>query len=174
VSSKSFIVVLAVLAVVGLLGFGLISKGEASLSVGDRAPDKELTRLGQPGNGEIADYRGKWVLVNFWASWCAPCKTEAPALESFQKANTTHDFTVLGINLDDTTGDAQNFVERYGLTYPQLREGDGSDRRDAYGMTGFPESFLINPQGHVALIRRGPVDDAYLREQIAPLIRAQT
>jgi cytochrome c biogenesis protein CcmG/thiol:disulfide interchange protein DsbE len=174
VSSKSFIVVLAVLAVVGLLGFGLISKGEASLAVGDRAPDKELSRLGQPGSGEIADYRGRWVLVNFWASWCAPCKTEAPALETFQSENAADNFTVLGINLDDTTGDAMDFVARYGLTYPQLREGDGADRRDAYGMTGFPESFLIDPQGHVALIRRGPVDDSYLKQQIAPLIGTRT
>ena len=169
-SAKSFAVVIGVLAVVGLLGYGLLSKSESSLAVGDRAPDKELARLGQPGEGDIADYRGKWVLVNFWASWCAPCKTEAPALETFQKQNATHNFTVLGINLDDTTGDAQDFVERYGLSYPQLRDGDGDDRRDAYGMTGFPESFLINPQGQVALIRRGPVDDAYLRAQIAPLI----
>jgi cytochrome c biogenesis protein CcmG/thiol:disulfide interchange protein DsbE len=170
VSSKSFAVVIAVLAVVGLLGFGLLSKGEASLSVGDRAPDKELTRLGAPGTGEIADYRGKWVLVNFWASWCAPCKSEAPALESFQQAHTSNDFTVLGINLDDTTGDAIDFVRRYGLTYPQLREGDGADRRDAYGMTGFPESFLIDPQGHVALIRRGPVDSSYLEREVGPLL----
>jgi cytochrome c biogenesis protein CcmG, thiol:disulfide interchange protein DsbE len=173
-SSKSFAVVIAVLAVVGLLGFGLLSKGEASLSVGDRAPDKELTRLGSPGSGEIADYRGNWVLVNFWASWCAPCKTEAPALESFQRAHAANSFTVLGINLDDTTSDALDFVKRYGLTYPQLREGDGDDRRDAYGMTGFPESFLIDPQGHVALIRRGPVDDSYLAQQIAPLIASRS
>ena len=55
--------------------------------------------------------------------------------------------------------DALDFVDRYDLSYPQLREGDGADRRDAYGMTGFPESFLIDPQGHVALIRRGPVDE---------------
>jgi cytochrome c biogenesis protein CcmG, thiol:disulfide interchange protein DsbE len=174
VSSKSFAVVIAVLAVVGLLGFGLLSKGEASLAVGDRAPDKELTRLGQPGTGEIADYRGKWVLVNFWASWCEPCKAEAPALESFQNAHAADGFTVLGINLDDNTGDALDFVKRYGLTYPQLREGDGRDRRDAYGMTGFPESFLIDPQGHVALIRRGAVDESYLSEQVATLIGSRT
>ena len=173
-SSKSFAVVIAVLAVIGLLGFGLLSKGEASLSVGESAPDKELTRLGTPGSGEIADYRGRWVLVNFWASWCAPCKDEAPALETFQEANSRRGFTVLGINLDDTTGDALEFVKQYDLTYPQLREGDGADRRDAYGMTGFPESFLINPKGQVALIRRGPVDDQYLRENVLPLIGTQT
>ena len=142
--------------------------------MGDRAPDKELSRLGQPGSGEIADYRGNWVLVNFWASWCAPCKTEAPALETFQKENAAQDFTVLGINLDDTTDDAPAFVRRYGLTYPQLREGDGGDRRDAYGMTGFPESFLVDPQGKVALIRRGAVDESYLTDQVAPLIESRS
>ena len=156
-SSKSFVVVIAVLAVVGLLGFGLISKGEAIARRGRPRARQGAVAARAAGSGEIADYRGKWVLVNFWASWCAPCKTEAPALETFQKQNAAHNFTVLGINLDDTTGDALDFVDRYDLTYPQLREGDGADRRDAYGMTGFPESFLINPEGHVSLIRRGPV-----------------
>ena len=169
-SSKSFAVVIAVLAVIGLLGFGLLSKGEASLSVGDRAPDKELSRLGAPGTGELADYRGKWVLANFWASWCAPCKAEAPALESFQRAHAVAGFTVLGINLDDATDDAVAFVQRYGLSYPQLRDGDGGDRRDAYGMTGFPESFLIDPEGNIALIRRGPVDAEYLDRMVLPMI----
>jgi cytochrome c biogenesis protein CcmG, thiol:disulfide interchange protein DsbE len=174
VSSKSFVIVIAVLAVIGLLGFGLLSKGEGSLAVGDPAPDKELSRLGSPGTGTIADYRGTWVLVNFWASWCEPCKAEAPALESFQKAHAGDGFTVLGVNLDDTTDDALAFVRNYDLTYPQLREGDGADRRDAFGMTGFPESFLIDPQGDVALIWRGPVDDRFLDEQVTPLIRERT
>jgi cytochrome c biogenesis protein CcmG/thiol:disulfide interchange protein DsbE len=174
VSSKSFAVVIAVVAVIGLLGFGLLSKGEASLSVGDTAPDKPLSVLGSSGTGQIADYRGKWVLVNFWASWCGPCKAESPVLEGFQKAHAGKDFTVLGINLDDATDDALAFVHRYGLSYPQLREGDGRDRRDAYGMTGFPESFLIDPQGHVALIRRGAVDESYLADQVAPLISSRT
>jgi cytochrome c biogenesis protein CcmG/thiol:disulfide interchange protein DsbE len=169
-SARSFVVTLAVLAVIGLLGFGLLSKGEASISVGDKAPDKELAKLDGPGTGEIADYRGDWVLVNFWASWCGPCKGEAPALEDYQRAHQSQGFTVLGINLDDTTDDARSFIERYGLTYPQLRDGDGADRRDAYGMTGFPESFLVDPAGKLALIRRGPVDADYLARSVTPLI----
>jgi cytochrome c biogenesis protein CcmG, thiol:disulfide interchange protein DsbE len=171
---KSLVIVVAVVAVIGLLAYGLLNKSEASLAIGETAPDKALPRLGTPGSGKIADYRGKWVLVNFWASWCEPCRSESPELESFQKAHARDHFTVLGINLFDTTDDALAFVHRYGLTYPQLRESGGNDRKDAYGMTGFPESFLINPQGKIALIRRGPVDESYLDRNVAPLIRAQS
>jgi cytochrome c biogenesis protein CcmG, thiol:disulfide interchange protein DsbE len=174
VSAKSFVVVMVVLAAIGLLAYGLISKGGSTIAVGDPAPDKQLSQLGGTGTGDIADYRGRWVLVNFWASWCAPCRSEAPALESFQKEHAQQGFTVLGINLDDNTGDATAFVRRYGLTYPQLRDGDGSDRRDAYGMTGFPESFLVDPAGKLALIRRGAVDESYLTDQVAPLIQSRS
>jgi cytochrome c biogenesis protein CcmG, thiol:disulfide interchange protein DsbE len=173
-SARTFVVVIGVIGVIGLLGYGLLSKGGDSIAVGDPAPDKELSELGGDGSGEIADYRGRWVLVNFWASWCAPCRSEAPALETFQRQHSPEGFTVLGINLDDTSDDAIAFVRRYGLTYPQLRDGDGSDRRDAYGMTGFPESFLVDPAGKLAVIRRGPVDQRYLAEQVAPLIKSRT
>jgi cytochrome c biogenesis protein CcmG/thiol:disulfide interchange protein DsbE len=173
-SARTFVVVIGVIGVIGLLGYGLLSKGGDSIAVGDPAPDKELSELGGDGSGEIADYRGRWVLVNFWASWCAPCRSEAPALETFQRQHSPEGFTVLGINLDDTRDDAIAFVRRYGLTYPQLRDGDGSDRRDAYGMTGFPESFLVDPAGKLAVIRRGPVDETYLAEQVAPLVKSPT
>ncbi len=86
-SAKSFTVVIAVLVVVGLLGYGLLSKGGQAIAVGETAPDKSLSRLDGSGTGRIADYRGKWVLVNFWASWCEPCRTEAPLLERFQQQN---------------------------------------------------------------------------------------
>jgi cytochrome c biogenesis protein CcmG/thiol:disulfide interchange protein DsbE len=174
VTTKTFVAVIAVLAAIGLLAYGLLSKGGSTVAVGDPAPDKQLSQLGGGGSGEIADYRGRWVLVNFWASWCEPCKAEAPALESFQKEHAPQGFTVLGINLDDNTGDATDFVRRYGLTYPQLRDGDGSERRDAYGMTGFPESFLVDPSGKLALIRRGAVDESYLTDQVAPLIQSRS
>jgi thiol-disulfide isomerase/thioredoxin len=173
-SAKTFAVVMAVLVVIGLLGYGLLSKGGSAIAVGDAAPDKQLSLLEGDGTAEIADYRGKWVLVNFWASWCEPCRSEAPALESFQRAHSAQGFTVVGINLDDATDDAREFVRRYGLTYPQLRDGDGDDRRDAYGMTGFPESFLVDPQGKLALIRRGPVDESYLDQAVLPLIGARS
>jgi cytochrome c biogenesis protein CcmG/thiol:disulfide interchange protein DsbE len=169
--ARTFIAFIAVLAVLGLLGYGLLSKGEEALAVGDPAPDKELRTIEGSSQGSLADYRGKWVLVNFWASWCEPCRQEAPALEALHRAIPGR-LVVLGINLDDTSEDAAAFVEEYGLTYPQLRDGDGRERRDAYGMTGFPESFLVDPEGRIALIRRGPVDRKYLRRYVAPIIEA--
>jgi cytochrome c biogenesis protein CcmG, thiol:disulfide interchange protein DsbE len=169
--ARTFIVFMVVLAVLGLLGYGLLSKGEESLALGETAPDRQITKLDGTGTAKVADYRGKFVLLNFWASWCEPCRAEAPALEDFQKAHQADGFTVLGINLDDTTRDADGFVRKYGLTYPQLRDGDGRWwRNNAYGMTGFPENFLIDPEGKIALIRRGPVDDEYLSRYVAPII----
>ena len=161
---------MAVLAVLGLLGYGLLSRGEKALAVGDPAPDKELATLDGSGTASLADYRGRWLLLNFWASWCEPCRSEAPALQVFHERNSQNRFTVLGINLDDASDDAQGFVEKYALGYPQLRDGDGRERREAYGMTGFPESFLVDPEGRIALIRRGPVDARYLEQSVAPLI----
>jgi cytochrome c biogenesis protein CcmG/thiol:disulfide interchange protein DsbE len=172
-SAKALAVFLVVLAAVGLLGYGLLSKGGAALAVGDAAPDKKLSRLDGSESQSLSDYRGKWVLLNFWASWCEPCRAEAPVLQRFQQAHQQDGFTVLGVDLDDATDDARAFVEEFGLTYPQLRDGDGSERRDAYGMTGFPESFLVDPSGRIAAIRRGPVDTAYLEDNVAPLIAPQ-
>lgn len=160
---------LAVLAVVGLLGFGLLSKGEAKVELGQKAPDGSLPTLAGNGTATVADYRGQWVLVNFWASWCVPCRDESPALERFYRRHRGDDFTVLGIDTRDLIDDGQDFVQKYGVTYPQLRDGDGNRSRD-YGTTGVPESFLVNPKGNLALIRRGPVDREYLDQYVAPMI----
>jgi cytochrome c biogenesis protein CcmG, thiol:disulfide interchange protein DsbE len=170
VSAKAFVAFMAVLAVVGLLAYGLLSKGGDALAVGDRAPDREMTRLDGTGEGRIADYRGHWVLVNFWASWCQPCRAEAPDLESFWRANRSRGAVVLGIDVDDATDDARSFAREFHLTYPLLRQGDGDPIKEAYGMTGLPENFLVDPSGSIRLIRRGPIDEAYLREQVQPLI----
>jgi cytochrome c biogenesis protein CcmG, thiol:disulfide interchange protein DsbE len=170
VSAKSVAVVVAVLAVIGLLAYGLLSKNGDSLAIGDRAPDRELTTLDGNGNGRLADYRGHWVLVNFWASWCQPCRAEAPALERFWRANRGHGAVVLGVDLDDASGDAQAFAREFGLTYPLLRQGDGDSLKQDFGMTGLPENFVVDPSGAIRLIQRGPIDAAFLRDRVEPLI----
>jgi cytochrome c biogenesis protein CcmG/thiol:disulfide interchange protein DsbE len=169
VSVRSSIAVLAVLAVVGLLTFGLLSKGSSRVSVGEVAPHPPLPQLEGGGDGSLADYRGQWVLVNFWASWCVPCRAEAPELERFQRQYGNHDFTVLGIDSRDLSGDGRDFVKRYGLSYPQLRDGDGTTAHD-YGTTGVPENYLIDPRGKVRLVVVGPVTGDSLRESVAPLL----
>jgi cytochrome c biogenesis protein CcmG/thiol:disulfide interchange protein DsbE len=170
VRARSIIVLTAVLALVGLLAYGLTSKGGNALAVGERAPDGRLERLGSDATASISDFRGRWTLLNFWASWCQPCRAEAPVLERFWRDHRGRGVTVVGIDLDDTTDDALRFVKEFGLTYPQLRSPDGARWRDDYGMTGFPESFLLDPAGHLAVIRRGPLDQRAIREQIEPAI----
>jgi cytochrome c biogenesis protein CcmG/thiol:disulfide interchange protein DsbE len=161
--------VLAVLSVVGLLVYGLVSKGSSGVALGDPVPAAPLPRLKGGGDGSLAEYKGRWVLVNFWASWCVPCKEEAPALEKFQRQHGGGEFTVVGIDSRDLTSDGREFVRRYGLSYPQLRDGDGGAAHD-FGTTGVPENFLIDPAGRVAWLLRGPVDEQYLRDEVAPYL----
>ena len=96
------------------------------------APDATLPALAGDGEGSLADYRGQWVLVNFWASWCVPCRDESPALEGFHRRHRGDGFTVLGIDYRDVTADGVAFVEEFELTYPLLRDRDG-ELYDDYG-----------------------------------------
>lgn len=165
---------LAVLAVIGLLAFGLLSKGEARISVGEPVPDRTLPRLPGPSSGSIADHRGEWVLVNLWASWCVPCREEAPALERFYRRYRDRGIgtTVLGIDVQDNRDDAIAFLRDHPTTYPQLRSV-GSERSSAFGSTGVPENFLVDPRGRLALIWRGPVDREFLADNVVPLVEGR-
>jgi cytochrome c biogenesis protein CcmG/thiol:disulfide interchange protein DsbE len=169
VSARSFLAFLAVLAVVGLLAYGLLSKGATTLAVGDPVPDRVLPALPGPGHGSIAQHRGEWVLVNLWASWCIPCRQEAPTLERFYRRQRADDTTVVGINVQDNGDDAIAFLREHPTTYAQLRSV-GDERSSAFGSTGVPENFLVDPRGRLALIWRGPVDDRFLRDRVEPLI----
>ena len=171
-SARSFLAFLAVLAVLGLLAFGLLSKGSTKIAVGEAVPDRVLPSLPGPGHGSIADYRGEWVLVNLWASWCIPCREEAPVLQRFYKRNRRDGATVLGIDVQDNRDDALSFLRDHPTGYPQLRSV-GDERSAAFGSTGVPENFLVDPRGRLALIWRGPVDDRSLRERVIPLVEGR-
>jgi thiol-disulfide isomerase/thioredoxin len=167
-SNKGFIAVLGAVAFIALLAFGLVAKGGEEVAVGQPAPDAPVERLGGGGEVSLADYRGEWVLVNFWASWCKPCEDEAPAIESFSREY-RDEVVVLGMDTEDLTDDALDFAEEYDITYQLLHDGDG-ERKDAFGIFALPESFLVDPDGNLALIQRGTVDEAFLEEQVLPLV----
>jgi cytochrome c biogenesis protein CcmG/thiol:disulfide interchange protein DsbE len=172
VSTRATLATLAVLAVIGLLGFGLLSKGETKIALGEPVPDRELPVLGGTGEGSIADYRGRWVLVNLWASWCVPCRQEAPELDRFAQRYRERGVSVLGINVQDNSDDALAFLRDNGVAYRQLRS-IGDERSAAFGSTGVPENFLVDPRGRLALIWRGPVDGRFLEENVVPVIEGR-
>lgn len=173
-STRALLAFLAVCAVLGLLAFGLLNKGEAKIAVGEPVPDRELPVLGDEARqGDIAEYRGRWVLVNLWASWCIPCRQEAPVLDRFARQYRKRGVSVLGINVQDNSDDALAFVHDYDIRYRQLRSV-GDERSSAFGSTGVPENFLVDPRGRLALIWRGPVDQSFLEHQVAPILEGRS
>ena len=177
VSPTSAAAVLGVVALIGLLAYGLASNEpdrgiERALARGERpaAPDIELPRLSGGGRGSLAAHRGKVVVLNFWASWCVPCREESPLLQRWhERISEDGAGTVLGIDILDATQDARDFAREYGLSYPMLRDGDGSSLDD-WGVVAYPETFVIDRRGRIAASRRGPVDSAFLRDEVLPLL----
>jgi cytochrome c biogenesis protein CcmG/thiol:disulfide interchange protein DsbE len=163
-------VVGVVVALVALLAYGLASNDPDQDVAGKQAPELELPRLSGEGVGSLEDYRGQVVVLNFWASWCEPCRDESPLLQRWHERMEPRRGTVLGVDVQDLTGDARDFIAEYELTYPMLRDGEG-ESRERFAILGFPETFVIDRRGRIAAVARGPVDDAFMRKHVAPLLR---
>jgi cytochrome c biogenesis protein CcmG, thiol:disulfide interchange protein DsbE len=165
-----------VLALVALLAYGL-SQNEPDRSVEDalargeleQAPALELPKLSGDGRGSLADYRGDVVVLNFWASWCEPCREESPLLQRWHMRMAGRGGTVLGVDVLDVTGDAEDFIDEYGLSYPMLKDKAG-DALESFGVVAYPETFVIDRDGRIRAVRRGPVDEAFMRTKVAPLL----
>ena len=154
-------------AFLGLLAIALINNSPPP-QVGDPAPSFEAELL--TGDGELAleDLRGKPVVINVWASWCVPCKDEAPML-SEANARYGDQVTFVGVDIRDARSSALEFVERYDLDYLHVRDEDLAIYDD-FGLTGQPETFFLDENGVILEHVPGPL----AREQLFQLLDSLT
>jgi cytochrome c biogenesis protein CcmG, thiol:disulfide interchange protein DsbE len=169
-------VTLAAALLVGLLAYGVASKGanttlDDAVAKGKRpeAPSTVLPRLQGGGTGSLADYKGKVVVLNVWASWCDPCREEVPLLQKTHEQIAPKGGVVLGVDTQDVTSDALSFLKDRDATFPSLRDRDRSYVHE-FGVTGYPETFIIDRRGRVAALRRFPVTRQWLDQHLPKLL----
>jgi len=123
---------------------------EVGLNPGDTAPELVVQKLdGTPT--KLSDYRGKTVLLNFWASWCGPCESEIPAFEELYARLKDKDFTVVAVALDDSLENIKEFSVKHSMSFPVLYDAKASANK-LYKISGFPESFLLDKNGKLIMM----------------------
>ncbi|MGA2488572.1 MAG: TlpA disulfide reductase family protein [Anaerolineales bacterium] len=132
------------------------------------APQLTLTDLkGQPVS--LANYQGKVVLVNNWATWCPPCKTEMPDLQAYYQAHSAQGFVIIAIESGDTAATVSAFVRQLGLTFPVWLDPQGWAAGDFKNLN-FPSSYLVDRQGRLRMSWTGPINQATLEKYVTPLL----
>lgn len=164
---------LAVVALLVLVGVQLFSAQAGGLRVGQLAPDFAVTGFpntplaGKPFR--LSQARGQVVLLNFWASWCAPCRVEAPDLEAVWQHYKDRGVVVVGLAWSDTERESLKFINEFNQTYlngPDL----GTRAGQAYRIRAVPETYLIDQNGVLVWFKKGPTDLAEMQQQIEPLL----
>jgi cytochrome c biogenesis protein CcmG/thiol:disulfide interchange protein DsbE len=120
-----------------------------------------VDRAAADGRVALSELRGTPVVLNFWASWCDPCRVEAPVLERGWRQTGPQGVLFLGLDMQDVRGDAREFLREFSISYPNVREA-GKETSRRYGMTGLPETFFISARGQVV----GHVIGALTRDQL--------
>jgi cytochrome c biogenesis protein CcmG/thiol:disulfide interchange protein DsbE len=142
--------VLALAAVATLLGLLVwrLTHQTHPPKIGGPAPNFTARRVDAGGKLDLASLRGKPVVLNFWASWCVPCKGEAKLLEQAWQQYRSKGVVFVGVDYTDVVGDARTFMAHHGVTYPIVQDGSGRIG-DKYGLTGVPETFFIDRNGRL-------------------------
>jgi cytochrome c biogenesis protein CcmG/thiol:disulfide interchange protein DsbE len=167
------LVVLLVLGVLGVLGLGLGAPPGPPRPVGlvDQ-PAPELRGATLAGEQfDLADWRGQVVLVNIWASWCAPCREEMPLLADLHRLHAADGLRVVGINTNDDADAARRFVTETGADFPHVADPDAR-WAIGWGTSGVPETYVVDRDGSVVAKRFGEVTREWVVRTVAPLLAA--
>ncbi|MEM7079513.1 MAG: TlpA disulfide reductase family protein [Pseudomonadota bacterium] len=145
--------------------------GFASVKISESAPDFTLKELGG-GNLRLEEYRGQVVLINFWASWCGPCRQEMPILDRLHQRYEDTGFAVLGVNVEGEVAPAQKIVDKTNVTFPVLID-EGQEVSEMYDLEAMPSTVVVDRDGVVRYMHRGykPGDEAKYVEVVKKLIR---
>lgn len=147
------LVVLALAALGGLLGWAVANNapstaGSGARRVGRPAPDFTITTF-DGVRFRLSEQRGKVVVINFWASWCIPCREEAPFLESAWRQYKDKGVVFVGVDIQDTESAARAYIKEFDITYPNGPDVSGEITID-YGVSGIPVTFFVDKEGRVA------------------------
>ena len=170
-----FLIPLIVFGLVAIslgIGLGLHPAEIPSALIGKPVPQFALDGVKDAAPGlSAANLKGQVTVVNVFASWCDPCKAEAPILKQEQQRLKGQDATILGVTYLDNSSDSEKFVRQQHISYPVVRDVSGNFVR-SFGTTGVPETFVINRRGRIAALRRFQIDSKWL-SQTLPAILAQ-
>ena len=152
-------------ALVAILALALLRgnpENDGGPLVGRPAPDFALTAL-DGTKVDLAQYKGRPVVLNFWASWCGPCRSEAPLLSDLSKRQSEGGLVVLGVLFQDKAGDARKFRDDFGLAFPSALDPSARIAIE-YGVAGVPETFFIDKNGVIRKHVPGEIDQQKVRD----------
>ena len=149
----------------------LFAGAASAMKVGEAAPDFTRTDLaGKPV--QLSRYHGKLVLLNFWASWCAPCREEMPLFSKWQQELGPKGLQVIGVSMDDDVAEVQKFLAAYPVSYPVMM-GDAKFAEQLGGVLCVPLSYLIDARGRVVARYQGEVDLPKLEAKVKELLSSR-